>query len=575
MGGDPDMFDNIKVSFKLMLIVAVAAIAMIVISLVGYRSLNNADTAMESMYNREMQGVQHLGTAVEQSRVMMVKTLQAVMLKDNSEHLQRVKGQQQKAQQDFDAAIAAYKEAMKGSELADIPEIDSQWQKYQGVMNKVISLAAAGNTEEALMVYEKDGSPATRGLRDALHDQQKKINEAAAASNEASSSANGTAAMAILVVTLVALLVQVLISQVIAKSVTDALKFMEAGCEKLRDGDFRSSGVRFDRGDEFGHLARTLMEMQDKMASYMKGIYRTVQSINDASANLKEASLQSAQAAVQSAEAVGESANLVMDQERALSASQQLLVKVNGSIQEMRSHASEVSRNSQQAAQEAERGHDVLEKSVDEIRGVEKTVSDTAEIVGKLGSRSEEIGAIVDTISNIASQTNLLALNAAIEAARAGEQGRGFSVVAEEVRKLAEQSEEAAEKISQLIMTMQKDTEAAVNSMNQGCEAVVAGAQSVEDLQRVFDQIRDLVESGAEKTVLMDNAIGIVNEDAGNISKSMDDITAKGQVVSQHMESVSAATEEQSASSEEIASASETLSNMAHEQQQALKQFKF
>ncbi|SDZ96574.1 methyl-accepting chemotaxis protein [Selenomonas ruminantium] len=569
------MFDNIKVTFKLLLIVGVAAVAMVVISLVGYRSLTNADDAMASLYNREMQGVQHLGTAVEQSRVMMVKTLQAVMLKDNPEHLQRVKGQQQKAQQDFDAAITAYKEAMKGSELANIPEIDSEWQKYQGVMNKVMSLSAAGNTEEALTVYEKDGSPATRGLRDALHGQQDKINQAAAAANEASSSANGAAAITILIVTLAALVIQAGISQVIAKSITNALRFMEAGCEKLRDGDFRSTGLAFDRGDEFGHLARTLMDMQNKMASYMQGIYKTVQSINEASANLKEASMQSAQAAVQSAEAVGESAQLVADQEMALNNNADLLTKVNQSIQEMRGHAGEVSHNSKQAAEEAERGYDVLEKSVAEIRGVEKTVSDTSEIVGKLGSRSEEIGAIVDTISNIASQTNLLALNAAIEAARAGEQGRGFSVVAEEVRKLAEQSEEAAEKISQLIMTMQKDTEAAVKSMNQGCEAVVAGAQSVEDLQRVFDQIRDLVENGAEKTVLMDRAIDVVNEDAGNISHSVEDITAKGQVISQHMESVSAATEEQSASSEEIASASETLSNMAHEQQQALKQFKF
>lgn len=569
------MFDNIKVPFKLLLIVAVAAVAMLVISFVGYRSLDNADTAMESMYNREMQGVQHLGTAVEQSRVMMVKTLQAVMLKDNPEHLKRVKGQQEKAQQDFDKAITEYKTAMKGSEMENIPEIDNQWQKYKGVMNKVMTLSVAGNTEEAMNVYEKEGSPATVALRDALHGQQAKLNEAAAAKNEASNSANSTAAMTILIVTLVALLIQAVFSRVIANSITSALKVMEAGCEKLRDGDFRASGVQFDREDEFGHLARTLMEMQDKMASYMKGIYKTVQNINDASSNLKEASLQSAQAAVQSAEAVGESAQLVMNQEQALNENQALLEKVNNSIQEMRSHAGDVSRNSQQAAEEAERGHDVLEKSVAEIRGVEKTVSDTSEIVGKLGARSEEIGAIVDTISNIASQTNLLALNAAIEAARAGEQGRGFSVVAEEVRKLAEQSEEAAEKISQLIMTMQKDTEAAVKSMDQGCEAVVAGAQSVEDLQRVFDQIRDLVESGAEKTVLMDKAIGVVNADAQDISNSVADITSKGQVISQHMESVSAATEEQSASSEEIASASETLSNMANEQQQALRQFKF
>ncbi len=569
------MFDNIKVSFKLLLIVAIAAVAMVVISLVGYRSLSNADTAMATMYNREMQGVQHLGTAVEQSRIMMVKTLQAVMLKDNAEHLNRVKGQQQKAQQDFEAAIAEYKTAMKGSELENIQEIDSEWQKYKGVMNKVMTLSAEGKAEEAMTVYEKDGSPATRALRDALHGQQAKINEAAAAQNEANSSANSAAAMAILVVTVLALLVQAGISRIIASSITNALRIMEAGCEKLRDGDFRSTGVTIKRDDEFGHLSRTLQEMQDKMSSYMQGINKTVQNINEASSNLKEASLQSAQAAVQSAEAVGDSAQLVMNQEQALNESQDMLNKVNSSIQEMRSHANAVSQNSKQAADEAERGHDVLEKSVAQIRGVEKTVSDTSEIVGKLGDRSEEIGAIVDTISNIASQTNLLALNAAIEAARAGEQGRGFSVVAEEVRKLAEQSEEAAEKISQLIMSMQKDTEAAVKSMNQGCEAVVAGAKSVEDLQRVFDQIRDLVENGAEKTVLMDKAIGVVNHDAQNISQSVADINAKGQIISQHMESVSAATEEQSASSEEIASASETLSNMAHEQQQALKQFKF
>ena len=569
------MFDNIKVSFKLLLIVAIAAVAMVVISLVGYRSLSSADTAMATMYNREMQGVQHLGTAVEQSRIMMVKTLQAVMLKDNAEHLNRVKGQQQKAQQDFEAAIAEYKTAMKGSELENIQEIDSEWQKYKGVMNKVMTLSAEGKAEEAMTVYEKDGSPATRALRDALHGQQAKINEAAAAQNEANSSANSAAAMAILVVTVLALLVQAGISRIIASSITNALRIMEAGCEKLRDGDFRSTGVTIKRDDEFGHLSRTLQEMQDKMSSYMRGINKTVQNINEASSNLKEASLQSAQAAVQSAEAVGDSAQLVMNQEQALNESQDMLNKVNSSIQEMRSHANAVSQNSKQAADEAERGHDVLEKSVAQIRGVEKTVSDTSEIVGKLGDRSEEIGAIVDTISNIASQTNLLALNAAIEAARAGEQGRGFSVVAEEVRKLAEQSEEAAEKISQLIMSMQKDTEAAVKSMNQGCEAVVAGAKSVEDLQRVFDQIRDLVENGAEKTVLMDKAIGVVNHDAQNISQSVADINAKGQIISQHMESVSAATEEQSASSEEIASASETLSNMAHEQQQALKQFKF
>lgn len=250
-------------------------------------------------------------------------------------------------------------------------------------------------------------------------------------------------------------------------------------------------------------------------------------------------------------------------------------MKVNASIQTMRAHANAVTTNSMTAADEAKQGNKALETSVREIRDVEATVSSTAEMVGRLGNRSEEIGAIVDTISEIASQTNLLALNAAIEAARAGEQGRGFSVVAEEVRKLAEQSEEAAQKIAELINAMQQDTSEAVESMKQGCDAVVSGAKSVEELQAVFNRIHDLVQDGAEKTKEMDEAIRMVNEDAQNISDSVTEVSSKGQEVSEHMESVSAATEEQSASSEEIASASDTLSHMAAEQEQALKQFKF
>ena len=570
------LFNNIKVAGKLLMIVAVAAVAMLVISFSGYRALNSADEGMQSMYQKEMQGVQHLGTAVEYSRVMMVKTLQIITAQDVSQdRLNTWKKQQQDGVNSVEKALAEYKDAVKGTPAEDTAEIDKQWANYKKVMGHAIDLASQGKGKEAMEYYESAGSPATRGLRDALHGMQDVVNAQAEAAAQANSDNNSSAAMMIIVVTIVAIAIQGIFSVFTANNITSALSAMVHICEKLRDGDFRGSSHAMDRGDEFGHLSKVLSEMQHNMASYMKGVYKAIQDINDSSGNLKEASMQSAQASVQSAEAVGDAAHLVMDQENMLKDSQELLTKVNDSIQAMRGHANEVSNNSMTAAGEAAQGNKALEKSVREIRDVESTVSSTAEMVTRLGSRSEEIGAIVDTISQIASQTNLLALNAAIEAARAGEQGRGFSVVAEEVRKLAEQSEEAAHKIADLINAMQKDTAEAVDSMNQGCEAVVNGAKSVEDLQSVFERIHELVQDGAEKTKAMDAAIVQVNEDAQNISKSVVEINSKGREVSSRMESVSAATEEQSASSEEIASASESLSVMATEQKQALSQFKF
>ena len=274
-------FDQLKVAYKLMLIVAVAAIAMIGISVTGYRSLSNADNEMKSMYEHEMQGVQKLGTAVEFSRVMMVKTLQAVTLQDNPERLNKVLGQQKEAEDNVEKSIAEYKTAVKGMPIEDTSDIDAQWANYKKIMNQTVELAKQGKNAEALTYYEKEGSPATRGLRDAFHNQQQKVNEQAEAHEQASRDANSAAATLIMVVTLVALLVQAGASLLTARNITNALDAMRAVCEKLRDGDFRGTALSLNRGDEFGHLSRVLADMQQKLGTYMKGISNAIKDISE------------------------------------------------------------------------------------------------------------------------------------------------------------------------------------------------------------------------------------------------------------------------------------------------------
>jgi methyl-accepting chemotaxis protein len=154
--------------------------------------------------------------------------------------------------------------------------------------------------------------------------------------------------------------------------------------------------------------------------------------------------------------------------------------------------------SSQQSNKIASEGSSVIQATVDGMARIAERVKSTAGVIESLGSRSDQIGAIVGTIEDIADQTNLLALNAAIEAARAGEQGRGFAVVADEVRALAERTTRATREIGEMIKAIQKETKIAVTSMEEGVAEVAKGtedaARSGEALQGILRQISEVTQ---------------------------------------------------------------------------------
>jgi methyl-accepting chemotaxis protein len=156
---------------------------------------------------------------------------------------------------------------------------------------------------------------------------------------------------------------------------------------------------------------------------------------------------------------------------------------------------SEASEKFKDAAESAKAGNQAASQAAEQMDVINSTVKHSTKIVQQLGSSSKQIGEIVDVITGISSQTNLLALNAAIEAARAGEQGRGFAVVADEVRKLAEQSQAAAQKISVIVKEIQTDTENTVNYMQRGNQEVEHGTEIISSSGDRFKQIDILVDS--------------------------------------------------------------------------------
>ncbi|HWR29661.1 MAG TPA: methyl-accepting chemotaxis protein [Negativicutes bacterium] len=374
----------------------------------------------------------------------------------------------------------------------------------------------------------------------------------------------------IVIVLVIASAIIALISRRIAKPI----QTLEGAANRIAGGDLSQTSLGIASNDEIGRLAKSFEQMAQNVRALIKQIHSNAEQLAASSEELTASAEQSAQASNQVAISMTDVAAGANDQLAATTDTSAIVEEMSAGIEQIAANANLVSGQSEQAAGKAINGGAAVDKAVSQMTLIENTVNTSAQVVAKLGERSKEIGQIVDTISGIAGQTNLLALNAAIEAARAGEQGRGFAVVAEEVRKLAEQSEEAAKKIASLIGEIQTDTDKAVEAMNNGTREVKTGADVVNAAGVSFREIADLVTEVSDQVKQMSGAIQQMATGSQHIVGSVKKIGDLSKKSVGEAQSVSAATEEQLASMEEISTSSRALATLAQELQGAVAKFR-
>lgn len=326
------------------------------------------------------------------------------------------------------------------------------------------------------------------------------------------------------------ILLGVIVAFVIARTIAKPLQEVQAVLGAVADGDLtKTATVRSN--DEIGKLSEALNMT-------VENLKEVIGRVSNATSELAGTSQQMAAASEEVSASIEEVASTTN--------------RFSSSLDVMNANAQKMESTAQDISNQALQGESAIRDIVKQMNGLRENTQDMSDDVSNLGTLSDEIGKIVDVISAIADQTNLLALNAAIEAARAGEHGRGFAVVADEVRKLAEQSAEAASEITTLISQIQGGISSTVNRMESSADQTVQALGSVEKSGQLLRGILGAVE-------------GIVDQ-VQEISAGIEDTNSGGR-------EIASATEEQAASIQQVAQSAQDLTNMGLKLQELVHHF--
>jgi len=346
-----------------------------------------------------------------------------------------------------------------------------------------------------------------------------------------------------------------------------------AAAAAVAAGDLRVDKVDDQGLDSIGQLAQSFNQMLDHLRHI---VTRAGEAAAQVAVTSKEMSLGLEQSAKTSEQVVASVSGVVEGlarQDAFITETAKAVEHVSQAMALMNRAAQNMTARSQEVASSAQSGETSIRRTIEQMNRIEEVVRHLAAMVHTLSENSKQISGIVETIGRIASQTNLLALNAAVEAARAGEMGKGFAVVADEVRKLAEQSSAASLQIGELIDSILKDTQKAVQAMDRGRQETEAGSAVVQEAGQAFKMIADSIRAMSgeiEQTVKQIDNTSAANR---NVEEAITAVNRISKQILDEINEISSATEEQSATTEEITASSETLARMADDLRELVTMF--
>jgi len=375
-----------------------------------------------------------------------------------------------------------------------------------------------------------------------------------------------------LLILIPAMIIIVLLQVFFTRSSFKPLKQLSFGINEMRNGNL---DIKLPtREDDLGKINEAFNEMAYELKSMIQSIRKTSDTVLQSSELVTKVTDQSKDHSIKISENIKEMTAGIQAQEVSVTESASAIEQIANEIGSIANSSQDVTVISKNMEDYAEQGLDAISKVVSQMEIINDTVQNSSNIIGLLKERSDEITSILDVITGISNQTNLLALNAAIEAARAGEHGKGFSVVAQEVRILAEESSKSTEKISKIIEEIQNETKNAVSSMKIGTIETEKGTKIAQTTGEMFVKIKEIADQISNQIEGVSAASQEISAGTEEVSASVNDLTAIAQKNSNSTYEIEGSTMQQVESINQLSDAAKELNVLAYELQSMITKFK-
>ncbi|MFP9131280.1 methyl-accepting chemotaxis protein [Niallia sp. BSM11] len=376
--------------------------------------------------------------------------------------------------------------------------------------------------------------------------------------------------VSVIVVLILGALISLILSRMIVQPIVEVIKIQKL----LSEGNLAVPTIKSKTKDEVNVLVTSVNDMALKLRELISTIRNTSEDLAASSEELSASADQSTMASENISKTIQQLSSGAENQLASIEENSKIINNINERTKLISNNAEDVLETAIKAATMSGRGKVYINNITNQMEYIDNTVLSLSDSFMTLSSRSVEIGSIVEVITGISAQTNLLALNAAIEAARAGEHGKGFAVVADEVRKLAEESALSAEKIAKLVLQIQNDTSNTLDTVKNAAEEVKQGKMVVQEAGDTFFGIEVLIKDFVPQIEEVLTLVKDLLSGTSDVELSVAEVKEVAKDAALQSHTVVAATQEQLASIEEISSSSQSLATLAENLQSLIKQFK-